>query len=176
MIASKMRLYNMEMCDSLEEIVSILNTEFSGNYMSKISKESTRKGRSQLSPHSLNSQYSKVFKSNGFVEYCPFKNSKDEIDFFKDGVGVEIQFGKYAYVMYDIFSKLRPCTLDGTLKFGVEVIPTKNMYDRMSTGVANFDAEVVRLDRCSIDFPLAVIGIEPTKEIESPNSIENFFE
>ena len=174
MIVSKLKLYNMEMCDSLEQVISILNTDLHEHNMSKISKESNKKGRALISPKSLNAGYSRLFKKQGFAKHRPFKDTSCEIDFFKDGIGIEIQLGKYAYVIYDIYAKLRPCFFNDTLKFGVEVLPTKVMYDKMSNGVANFETEIKKLDRCSIDFPLAVLGVEPTNEIELP-SLEHLF-
>jgi hypothetical protein len=164
MIVSKMKLYNMEICDSLKEIIFILNSDFEKQHIPKISEEFNKKGRSLISPKSLNAGYSESFNKMGFVKYRPFKDSSCEIDFFKDGVGIEIQFGKYSYIIYDIYAKLRPCFFNDTLKYGIEVVPTKAMCDKMSNGVGNFETEVKKLDRCSIDFPLAILGIETTNE------------
>ena len=167
MIVSASKLYNMEMCPELDEVISLLNTDLSDYYDIKICKESRSKGRELVSPTSLNMGYDSVFKKAKYLKFKPFGDSHCEIDFFKEGVGVEIQFGKYAFVIYDIFAKFRPCYFNNVLKFGVEVIPTKTLLGSMSTGPANFEMEVNKLNRSNVDFPLAVLGVDLTVESKS---------
>jgi hypothetical protein len=174
MIVSKLKLYNMDMCPELNDVITLLNTDLSDYYDIKICEESRGKGRELVSPKSLNVGYNNVFEKQKFKKYRPFGDSNCEIDFFKNGVGVEIQFGKYAFVFYDIFSKFRPCYFNKDLKFGVEVIPTKTLLDSMSTGPANFELEVKKLNRSKVDFPLAVLGIDLTVESKH-NTLEDFF-
>lgn len=96
--------------------------------------------------------------------------SEKQTDFVKDGIAVEIQFGKYAFVAYDLFVKHLLFYSGGLINVGVEILPTKAMLTdphggrRMSTGIAYFEGEVynvLRHGRNSPPVPLVIIGIEP---------------
>jgi hypothetical protein len=48
------------------------------------------------------------------------------MDGVKDGVGLEIQSGKYAFMGYDILSKMPIFAARGTIDCGIEVVPMKS--------------------------------------------------
>ncbi|MCK4729781.1 MAG: restriction endonuclease [Candidatus Aenigmarchaeota archaeon] len=100
-------------------------------------------------------------------EYFKNKNKKiipsyNQTDFVKDKVAVEVQFGKYAFVAYDLFVKHMLFYTGGVINVGVEILPMKEMQKEMSSGVAYYEGEVynlMRQGRTSPPVPLLIIGI-----------------
>ena len=90
--------------------------------------------------------------------------SYNQTDFVKDRVAVEVQFGKYAFVAYDLFVKHLAFYVGDRIDVGIEVLPMKSLQSRMSSGVAYYEGEfynVVRQGRGVPAVPLVLIGIEP---------------
>jgi hypothetical protein len=91
-------------------------------------------------------------------------SSFKQTDFVKDGIAVEVQFGKYAFVAFDLFVKHLLFYSGGLINVGIEVLPTKNMQSQMSSGVAYYEGEVynvLRHGRGNPPVPLLILGIEP---------------
>ena len=53
-----------------------------------------------------------------------------------------MQFGKYAFVAYDLFVKHLLFYTGGTINVGVEVLPMKSMQREMSSGIAYYEGEI----------------------------------
>jgi len=90
--------------------------------------------------------------------------SYNQTDFVKDRVAVEVQFGKYAFVAYDLFVKHLAFYIGDHIDVGIEILPMKSLQSQMSSGVAYFEGEfynVVRQGRGVPAVPLVIIGIEP---------------
>ncbi len=90
--------------------------------------------------------------------------SYNQTDFVKDKIAVEIQFGKYAFVAYDLFVKHMLFYSGGVINLGIEVLPTKKMQTQMSSGIAYYEGEVynvMRQGRNNPPVPLLILGIEP---------------
>jgi len=90
--------------------------------------------------------------------------SYNQTDFVKDRVAVEVQFGKYAFVAYDLFVKHLAFYVGDHIDVGIEILPMKSLQSQMSSGVAYYEGEfynVVRQGRGVPAVPLIVIGIEP---------------
>ncbi|MGB6093081.1 MAG: BglII/BstYI family type II restriction endonuclease [Moheibacter sp.] len=99
--------------------------------------------------------------SKGISDPIP---SYKQTDFVKDQIAVEIQFGKYAFVAFDLFVKHLLFYSGGVINLGIEVLPTKKMQSQMSSGVAYFEGEVynvLRHGRNNPPVPLLILGIEP---------------
>ncbi len=91
-------------------------------------------------------------------------NSYKQTDFVKDQIAVEVQFGKYAFVAFDLFVKHLLFYSGGVINLGIEVLPTKKMQLQMSSGIAYFEGEVynvLRHGRSNPPVPLLILGIEP---------------
>ena len=102
----------------------------------------------------------KIIESRGLVAY-PRAN---QTDFQKNGIGIEVQFGKYSFVAYDFFVKHMTFYISGDINVGVEVIPTSKMMQGMDSGPANYEGEIFNLYRQGRNtpaVPLWVLGIEP---------------
>jgi len=89
--------------------------------------------------------------------------SYNQTDFVKDRVAVEVQFGKYAFVAYDLFVKHLAFYIGDHIDVGIEILPMKSLQSHMSSGVAYYEGEfynVVRQGRGVPAVPLVIIGIE----------------
>ncbi len=89
--------------------------------------------------------------------------SYNQTDFIKDRVAVEIQFGKYSFVAYDLFVKHLAFYVGDKIDVGVEILPMKSLQSQMSSGVPYYEGElynVIRQGRGVPAVPLVVIGIE----------------
>ena len=90
--------------------------------------------------------------------------SYKQTDFVKDQIAVEVQFGKYSFVAFDLFVKHLLFYSGGLINIGVEILPTKRMQSEMSSGIAYFEGEVynvLRHGRSNPPVPLLILGIEP---------------
>jgi len=90
--------------------------------------------------------------------------SYNQTDFVKERVAVEVQFGKYSFVAYDLFVKHLAFYIGDYIDVGVEILPMKKLQNQMSSGVAYYEGEiynVVRQGRGVPAVPLVLIGIEP---------------
>jgi len=90
--------------------------------------------------------------------------SYNQTDFVKDRVAVEVQFGKYAFVAYDLFVKHLAFYVGDHIDVGIEILPMKSLQSQMSSGVAYYEGEfynVVRQGRGVPAVPLIVVGIGP---------------
>ena len=89
--------------------------------------------------------------------------SYNQTDFVKDRVAIEVQFGKYAFVAYDLFVKHLAFYVGDRIDVGVEILPMKTLQAKMSSGIAYFEGEfynIIRQGRGVPSVPLVLIGIE----------------
>ena len=101
-----------------------------------------------------------AIESYGQIAYRTY----NQVDFFKDKVALEIQFGKYFAVQYDLHVKHTFFFERGDIDVGIEIIPMHSLMRQMSTGVAWYENEltnIVREGRSNPSVPLVLIGIEP---------------
>ena len=112
------------------------------------------------SPKSLNEGYKNIFNLNDYKSLKPFQD-ECEIDFYKDRIGIEIQFGKYAFMGYDIFSKMPIFYNKGLIKCGIELVLSNTMLKDMSTGVSSFNQIVMDIKargESDLDIPVLILG------------------
>jgi hypothetical protein len=84
------------------------------------------------------------------------------MDFLKNKVGVEIQFGKYSFMVYNVCAKMTIFSNLGFIDVGIEVVPVKELALKMSTGVSYFEQFTWDLDQrgvADIDIPVLIMGI-----------------
>ncbi|MEM0493519.1 MAG: BglII/BstYI family type II restriction endonuclease [Candidatus Thermoplasmatota archaeon] len=165
----------------LKEIINIIKQIDANEYITKKSKEKTMPGQMLYSPISLNKAFKKEFEKCGWNSLrvkCKYstkyytKNYKPkpmrsgqfrEMDFIKDRLGVEIQFGKYAFMVYNVAAKMTIFKNLGHIDAGVEIVPVKQFADNMSTGVSYFEQFVWDLEHrgvADIDIPVLIYGID----------------
>ncbi len=98
--------------------------------------------------------------SRGFRPYGTY----NQVDFVKDRVAVEVQFGKYFSVQYDLHVKHTFFYGRGDIDVGIEIIPMHSLMSQMSSGVAWYENEltnIVREGRSNPSVPIVLIGVEP---------------
>jgi len=98
--------------------------------------------------------------------------SHNQTDFVKDRVAVEVQFGKYFAVAYDLFVKHLAFYVADKIDVGVEILPMRALSGAgddgagrgMSTGVAWYEKELynlIREGRGVPGVPLVLVGVVP---------------
>ena len=149
--------------------------------MNKTSEEVTMMGRTLYSPRALNKTFERGFLNEWWSkrrvpcryptdfyrpEYIPKRMNQGafrEMDFLKERVGVEIQFGKYAFMVYNVCAKMTIFSNLGHIDVGIEIVPVKAFADHMSTGVSYFEQFVWDLEArgvSDIDIPVLIFGID----------------
>jgi hypothetical protein len=90
--------------------------------------------------------------------------SYNQTDFVKNRVAVEIQFGKYSFIAYDLFVKHLAFYVGNTIDVGVEILPMKQMQSEMSSGPGYYEGalyDLARQGRGVPAVPLVLIGVLP---------------
>jgi len=160
--------------------------------LTKKSAEKTMKGKLLFSPRVMNHSLKLYLHARGWTKAAEgkkktfveprhnFGNGRfREMDGMKNRVGLEIQFGKYAFMGYDIFSKMVIFNKLDYIDCGVEVVPGSELAKEMSTGVSSFEQLLVDLKyrgESNIDIPVLVIGIGLTEsEKKKASAIQKSF-
>lgn len=90
--------------------------------------------------------------------------SYNQTDFVKNRIAVEVQFGKYSFVAYDLFVKHLAFYVGDTIDVGIEILPMKTMQAEMSSGPGYYEGalyDLARQGRGVPAVPLVLVGIEP---------------
>lgn len=90
--------------------------------------------------------------------------SYNQTDFVKERIAVEVQFGKYSFVAYDLFVKHMAFYVGDVIDVGVEILPMKDLQANMASGSAYYEAELynlIREGRGVPAVPLILVGITP---------------
>ncbi len=137
-------------------------------------------GQTLYSPISLNKTIKKEFASlgwksirikcnysgkhyvDGYKERHEFRGAFREIDFVKDKLGVEVQFGKYSFMVYNVAAKMTIFRNLGYIDSGIEIVSVKELADNMSSGVSYFEQFVWDLEHrgiANIDIPVLILGV-----------------
>ena len=165
----------------LEEIVHVLSTIDSSRFKTKVSKEKTMRGRMLFNPVTLNAAFKTAFAKHHWVPVrvpCTYpseyfvpdytvrsrnRGAFREMDFVKEKLGVEVQFGKYAFMVYNVCAKMTIFKNLGHIDCGVEIVPVKAFADEMSTGVSYYEQFLWDLNArgvADIDIPVLILGID----------------
>ena len=161
----------------LKEVRSVIERVDALQAITKISKEKTMPGKKLYSPVQLNKLFRKEFSALGWAKakinvtttvnlpggYQITHRGFREMDFVKNGLGVEVQFGKYAFMVYNVSAKMTIFHKQGIIEAGIEIVPMKKMADLMSTGVSFFEQFKTDLEMrgvADIDIPVLIVGIE----------------
>lgn len=86
----------------------------------------------------------------------------NQTDFVKERGAVEVQFGKYFSVAYDLFVKHMAFYAGDKIDLGIEILPMKVLASEMSSGVPYYEGElynIIRQGRNTPAVPLIIIGI-----------------
>jgi len=136
----------------------------------KVSKEKTMRGELLYSPKEINDAFRKSFESLKYEELrdtytislpnyaTKIPGAFKQIDFVKDRVLVEVQFGKYAFMFYDM-AKFQYFFNENKADVGVEIVPCHAMHKQMSTGVSYGEQLVHDIERLKRHFPAVPVKV-----------------
>ena len=165
----------------LNEIKNVISDIDASKHLNKESKEITMPGKILYSPISLNKAFKREFAkyewdhkrvkcvypteyyTEGYYPKGTTRGAFREMDFIKGKLGVEVQFGKYAFMVYNVAAKMTIFHNLGHIDMGVEIVPMKQFAKNMSTGVSYFEQFVWDLENrgvADIDIPVLIYGID----------------
>lgn len=90
--------------------------------------------------------------------------SYNQTDFVKERVELEVQFGKYSFVAFDMFVKHMAFFVGDKIDVGIELLPMKSLEEQMSSGVPYYERglyDLLRQGRSTPAVPLVVVGVVP---------------
>lgn len=90
--------------------------------------------------------------------------SYNQTDFVKRRVAVEVQFGKYSFIAYDLFVKHLAFYVGDAIDVGIEILPMKEMQEHLSSGPGYYEGalyDIARQGRGVPAVPLVLIGVLP---------------
>lgn len=163
------------------EVEEVLHLIDASQCKTKESQEKTMPGQLLYSPVELNRQFKTLFYARNWTpvrvkceypscyylnDYVPQELNRGafrEMDFVKEKLGVEVQFGKYSFMVYNVAAKMTIFRNLGYIDTGIEIVPVKSLAAQMSRGVSYFEQFVWDLEQrgvADIDVPVLIIGID----------------
>lgn len=132
----------------------------------KESQEKNKIGRMLYSPV----EYREAFNQRGFKELrdtcsitlpnsdVEIKNAFKQIDFTKEKVNIEVQFGKYAFMFYDM-AKFQYFLNENKADVGIEIVPCHGLHHQMSSGVSYGEQLIYDIERLKRHFPSVPVKV-----------------
>ena len=136
----------------------------------KESKEKTKMGKMLYAPKDMNIQFKEGFARLGYEELkdtytieipnsdVTISGAYKQIDFVKERVLVEVQFGKYAFMFYDM-AKFQYFFNENKADVGVEIVPSHALSREMSSGVSYGEHLVNDIERLKRHFPAVPVKV-----------------
>jgi hypothetical protein len=149
----------------INEVINLIRAE-----KLKESKEKTKKGKMLFSPIHLNEQFHVHFNSRGYTELrdtytitlpnndTAISGAYKQVDFVKSKVLVEVQFGKYAFMFYDM-AKFQYFFNENKADMGVEIVPCHELHKQMSSGVSYGEQLIYDIERLKRHFPAVPVKV-----------------
>jgi len=116
-------------------------------------------------PQKVDCEYKYGKFSKEYIKPSEMKGAFREMDFLSPEakIGVEVQFGKYAFMVYNVCAKMTIFHKLGFIDCGIEIVPVKNMVSEMSSGVSYFEQFAWDLEHrgvSDIDIPVLILGVD----------------
>ncbi|MBI4669389.1 MAG: BstYI [Elusimicrobia bacterium] len=136
----------------------------------KVSEEKTMPGELLYSPKEINAKFRKAFQAKGYHELRDtytieiegyagrIEGAFKQVDFVKERVLAEVQFGKYAFMFYDM-AKFQYFFNENKADVGVEIVPCHAMHKQMSTGVSYGEQLIYDIERLKRHFPAVPVKV-----------------
>jgi hypothetical protein len=163
--------------NELAEIKSAIANVDASAARTKQSIEVTMRGRMLYSPVALNRALleERLYKQGWTKPRITYETTIPETgetyrgfiegDGVKNDLGLEVQFGKYAFLGWDVLGKMPIFAQRGYFSAGVEVVPMRRFVrGQMSTGIGCFEQIKAFLEQrgaSNLDIPVLVLGIAP---------------
>jgi len=136
----------------------------------KRSREKAMRGRMLYAPRDMNDQFRRAFHERGYAELrdrytisipdspVAIRGAYKQIDFVKGKVLAEVQFGKYAFMFYDM-AKFQYFFNESKADVGVEIVPCYALQRQMSSGVSYGEQLVYDIERLKRHFPAVPVKV-----------------
>ena len=103
---------------------------------------------------------------DGIISKSDEHTGSREMDFVKPDVklGIEVQFGKYAFMAYNICAKMTIFHNLGIIDAGIEIVAVRALTAEMSSGVSYYEQlewDMRMRGTADIDIPVLVLGVAP---------------
>lgn len=165
----------------LTEVNAVIKAVNAAKHKIKASREKTKVGQILYDPKSLNKAFKTEFTKRKWESVrvsCTYPTtyyledykirSKNrgafrEMDFVKEKLGIEVQFGKYSFMVYNVCAKMTIFSNLGHIDCGIEIVPVKAFAAQMSSGVSYYEQFLWDLESrgvADIDIPVMIIGID----------------
>jgi len=161
----------------LAEVMAALAHVDAASARTKQSQEVTMPGRMLYSPVALNRAIltDRLYQQGWTKPRALYETTIPETgetykgyiegDGVKNGLGLEVQFGKYAFLGWDVFGKMPIFARLNVFTAGVEVTPMRSFVrGRMSTGIGCFEQLKAMMEYrgvSNVDIPILVLGVAP---------------
>jgi hypothetical protein len=163
--------------NELHEIKEAIYSVDADAAKTKTSREVTMQGRMLYSPIGLNRALldDRLYQQGWTKPRIDYETTVPETgltyrgfiegDGLKNKLGLEVQFGKYAFLGWDVLGKMPIFAQRGYFTAGVEVVPmAKFRRGQMSTGIGCFEQIKALLEYrgvSDLDIPVLILGIAP---------------
>lgn len=160
-----LQVHHPDMLQEIKGIVSQVQLR-----TAKVSREKTKMGRKLVSPIDLNAGFKTQFNDHGYRELrdtytitvpssaIEIPGAFKQVDFVKGKVLVEVQFGKYAFMFYDM-AKFQYFFNENKADVGIEIVPSHTLHHRMSSGVSYGEQLVYDIERLKRTFPAVPVMV-----------------
>lgn len=134
------------------------------------SREKTKVGRLLYDPKLMNREFRVNFNARGYYEVrdrytitipdhpVQIRGAYKQIDFVKGRVLVEVQFGKYVFMFYDM-AKFQYFFNENHADVGIEIVPCYALQREMSSGVSYGEQLVYDIERLKRHFPAVPVKV-----------------
>lgn len=166
--------------DLYQEIVDAVSSVDADSCRTKRSREKTKTGKILYHPASMNRAFKDYLSKKEWTHskiLCDYpteyyingyqpeitRGAFRDMDFVKNRLGIEVQFGKYAFMVYNVCAKMTIFHKMGIIDVGVEIVPVKRLANEMSTGVSYFEQfawDLTHRGISNIDIPVLILGID----------------
>jgi len=163
--AEILQVHYPEILDEIDRVIASVKAN-----RIKISNEKTKKGKLLYDPKDMNSQFRKLFYEREYKELkdsykieipnydTVIRGAYKQIDFCKNRVLIEVQFGKYAFMFYDL-AKFQYFFNENKAAVGIEIVPSHSLQKEMSSGVSYGEQLVYDIERLKRHFPAVPIKV-----------------
>lgn len=108
-------------------------------------------------------EYSDDYYIDDYAVRHKWRREFREMDFVKEHLGIEVQFGKYSFMVYNVSAKMTIFSNLGKIDTGIEIVPVKSFAQEMSTGISYFEQfewDLRVRGTSNIDIPVLILGVD----------------
>lgn len=162
--AEILQIHHKDVLEDIKQVIENVSAK-----KTKVSKEKSNTGKLLYSPIDMNIHFKNEFEKHGYHEIRDTFTVKScttgkeisaykQVDFVKDTIFIEVQFGKYAFMFYDL-AKFQYFFNESKAEVGIEIVPCYDLHKNMSTGVSYGEQLIHDIERLKKHFPAVPIMV-----------------